>query len=117
MDVRLIRHWAKHPIVKKALHPLVQKYDPYNDPNSKIEADDWSRGLPEYRQEDLNEDDSWWDWIVYFKYAFNVVFIVIPMAIIETIFIGYNLFFNIEWNYWWANGNVWLLVNTVYLFW
>jgi len=39
------------------------------------------------------------------------------MAFFEFVFIVYNLFFNIAWNRWWANGNIWLLVNTFYLIW
>ena len=118
MEITLIKKIVKHPLVRKTIHPIVQKYDPYKDPDSHIEEEDFGRGLPDYDVErDLGDDEDIWDYLVYFKYLFNIVFIVCPMAFFEVIFIAYNLFFNIAWNDWWANGNIWLLVNTFYLIW
>lgn len=106
-------------------HPIVREYKPYDDegrnnPESTIWDigwDDLTRGYPEYSTDDYEKLDSWWDVIDYFRYILNVIFIVFPMAIIELIFVGYNLFWNIFWNHWWANGNLWLLTNTVFLWW
>ena len=104
--------------MQKAIHPIVQKYDPYTDPDSKVEKEDFGRGLPDYDTErDFDDDEDFWAFLDYFRYIFNLIFIVSPMAFFEFIFICYNLFFNIAWNDWWANGNVWLMVNTVYLVW
>jgi hypothetical protein len=45
----------------------------------------------------------------------NIVFVGAPFALIGGAGVVYNLFFNIEWNKMWAEGNWWLLFNTSYL--
>lgn len=47
----------------------------------------------------------------------NVIFIVLPLAIINVAALVYNFYFNIDWNNWWAGGNLWLILNSVYLLW
>lgn len=80
-----------------------------------INGDDFTEDIPEYNEDEWDGDD-FWEILLYFKYLLNVFFIVIPMAFCEFLFICYNLYFNAIWNRWWANGNVYLMVNTVYLF-
>ena len=65
--------------------------------------------------QDIWDDPNIIDWVNYFKYLINLIFIVIPYAFIVFLCIGWNLWFNIAWNYVWAKGNVFLIVNTVYL--
>jgi len=50
-----------------------------------------------------------------FRWFINLFFLAIPWSFISQILLGYNLFFNIKWNFLWAGGNVWLLFNTIYL--
>jgi len=44
----------------------------------------------------------------------NLLFLAIPWSFLSQIFLAYNLWFNIKWNFLWAGGNVFLLVNTIY---
>lgn len=106
-------------------HPLVQDYHPYRDGGKEtddnasiwdLEKDDWTDGLPDYNSDDI-EDDDFWQMIEYFKYLLNIIFIVTPMFLIECVFVAYNVYFNYAWNHVWANGNIWLMVNTLYLLW
>lgn len=108
----------------KQVHPRVGKYKPYKDGGKEmdkdasiwdIESDDFTDGVPEYN-EDEYEDDDFWELLWYFKYLLNIFFVVIPMTFFEFLFICYNLYFNAVWNRWWANGNIYLMVNTFYLF-
>lgn len=99
-------------------HPRVRNYEPYLDGGKEINNDshfwdiafeDFWSGLPDYEEESIDELD-FWGILDYFKYIFNIVFIVLPMIFVELVFIVYNLYFNIAWNRWWANGNVYLLL-------
>lgn len=107
-------------------HPRVTKYKPYSeggkerDPDASIwdiDEEDWTDGLPEYTEEGYEEQDGLFAVLDYFKYLLNVVFVVTPMAFFEFCFICYNLYFNAVWNQMWANGNLYLMINTVYLVW
>lgn len=48
-----------------------------------------------------------------FRWLLNLAIIAIPWGFISQVFLFYNLFFNIDWNFIWAGGNVFLIVNTV----
>lgn len=81
-----------------------------------IGTDDFTDGIPEYDEEGVEDQDDFWGILWYFKYLLNIMFIVIPMCFVEFLFICYNLYFNAAWNRWWANGNLFLMLNTLYLF-
>jgi hypothetical protein len=72
-------------------------------------------GYPEYDLADLEGDYNPVDWAYYFQYIINFIFIVLPYMMFASICIGYNLWFNIVWNEFWAEGNYWLLLNTMNL--
>lgn len=105
-------------------HPLVKNYKPYNDGGKEINNDsawwdiawdDFWEGLPDYSEGEIDGLDDFWEGLDYFKYIVNIVFIVLPMILFELLFVVYNFYFNIAWNRWWANGNIYLIVNTLYL--
>ena len=109
-------------------HPVVQEYRPYGpDGYERDDAniyndfgwDDWYDDFPEYDTDEIenkwNGGSGFIDILSYFRYMLNIVFIVIPMAFFEFLFIAYNVWFNAVWNYMWANGNVWLVANSAYL--
>ena len=69
--------------------------------------------FPNYYKE-WYEIDSVWQFVLVFRWLLNLVFIAIPWAILSQLFMAYNLWFNIKWNFLWAGGNVFLLANTLY---
>ena len=70
--------------------------------------------FPDY-EEEWSEVDSIWMFAKVFRWFLNLFFLAIPWSFISQILLGYNLFFNIKWNFLWAGGNVWLLFNTIYV--
>ena len=106
-------------------HPRVRKYEYYKDGGKEVNrdaslwdvsSDDLTDGLPDYSAEGASGQDDFASILNYFKYLLNVLFIVLPMAFFEFLFLCYNLYFNAVWNRMWANGNVYLMANTAYLF-
>jgi hypothetical protein len=73
--------------------------------------------MPEYDPEnDLKGDTNVLDWLSYFRYILNVVFIAVPWFFVSLTALGFNWYFNIAWNEWWGEGNLWLIGNSLYLF-
>lgn len=106
-------------------HPLVRSYKPYHNGGKEMDndasiwdvsEDDFTDGLPDYSEEGIEDQDDWLGLLYYFRYLLNILFIVLPMTFFEFLFICYNLYFNAIWNHMWANGNIYLMVNTFYLF-
>ena len=89
-------------------------YDPYYNDNGFYWGDVWE-GLPEYNSSDLYGDTNPIDYILYYKYIINLVVFTIPYCIIGVSAVVWNLWFNIDFNRTWAEGNWWLITNTVYL--
>ena len=56
-----------------------------------------------------------WNKMMSTKYLVNFFLIGIPYAFYCVFGVAYNLWFNIVWGDWWAQGNLWLLVNTFYI--
>ena len=55
------------------------------------------------------------EWIDYFQYVLNIVLIVVPLGLVSVAGIGFNIWVNIAWHDWWAEGNVYLILNTVWM--
>lgn len=55
------------------------------------------------------------DYISYWRYIINIIVIGLPVFLLSCVAIGYNIFFNIDFNFWWAEGNAWLIWNSVWL--
>ena len=49
------------------------------------------------------------------KWVFNAVFLGVPLTTYSLLALAYNIYANIQWNRWWAQGNLFLVGNTVYL--
>lgn len=48
-----------------------------------------------------------------FKYIINVWVIAIPWGLLGLVGVGFNIFINIDFNKWWAEGNIYLLASTI----
>lgn len=55
------------------------------------------------------------DWLYYFRYIINIWFIAVPWTVLGLLCVIWNLYFNIDFNHFWANGNMWLVITTVYI--
>lgn len=89
-------------------------YNPYVD-NKPFRSKDIVEGFPEYNLNDLEGDYNPIDWAYYFDYILNLFFIVLPYVALSSAAIFYNLGFNVLWNDFWAQGNWWLVTNTLIL--
>ena len=90
-----------------------QYYDPYNN-NNEFRGEDLYEGLPHYDRDDI-QDATVVDMLDYYRYLLNVFFVAMPWVVIDLLCIGWNLYFNANWNEWWASGNAWLMANTIYI--
>ena len=91
-------------------------YDPYYYPQNEFSWENLDEGLPKYNpEEDLAGDDYWLDWIYYFRYIINIWFIAVPWTVLGLLCVVWNIYFNIDFNHWWANGNIWRIVSTIYI--
>jgi hypothetical protein len=70
--------------------------------------------FPDYEYE-WNHMHSFWRFLGVFRWIINLIFIALPWMFVAQLFMMYNLWFNIKWNFLWAGGNVFLLVNTIYM--
>ena len=64
--------------------------------------------------------DGWWriHWSKlwkFFRWFINLFLIAIPWTIIDVACVIWNIYFNIEWNRYWAGGNMYLFYNTLFL--
>lgn len=57
---------------------------------------------------------KFWDWIEVFAYVFNLWLVAVPWTIFGFLMVLVNIFFNIDYNKGWAEGNVFLMFNTIY---
>lgn len=49
------------------------------------------------------------------KWIINLWVVGVPWLFVLLAVFGYNLYVNIAWNHWWAEGNVYLMANTIYI--
>ena len=52
--------------------------------------------------------------MLYFRWIFNAIFFATPMALYILFSMVWNIFLNIHFNRWWAGGNLYLMVNTLF---
>jgi len=50
----------------------------------------------------------------YVRWILNMVFAAIPYTILVLALLGINIFANMLWNDWWAEGNLFLVTQTAY---
>lgn len=122
--------YNKHPIVRESSLSSSQRAalrrmmgdmgssDPnesekhFEDSSHRIEAQ-FSEEFPDY-EEEWSHVDTIWMFIKVFRWLLNLAFVAIPWGFLSQVFLIYNLWFNIKWNFLWAGGNVFLLANTIY---
>lgn len=94
------------------------EYNPYgpNGGNNDFEIGDVIDELPEYDVNDLSGDLDPLDYFKYYRWAINAVVIGVPWTTAGFASFAYNMYFNIAWNKFWASGNAFLILNSVYLF-
>lgn len=63
----------------------------------------------------VEEDHAWYEYLGYFRWIFNFVFVGAPWMVWSIVFCILNLVMNIILNDWWADGNLLLVYNSVYL--
>ena len=100
-------------------HPFTNdvpdEYDPYKNPNSTFSITDIFTGFPLFDNADLPEEASFWEYLVYYKYLINVFAISFPWFLFAAFCVVWNLYFNIKWNRFWAGGNIYLIMSTLFL--
>ena len=55
------------------------------------------------------------DEIYYYRYLINVFLIGVPWTMFAIAMVVYNFWFNIQFNDFWAEGNFWLITNSVFI--
>jgi len=63
----------------------------------------------------LSGNHSWFEYLQFFGWVFNFFFIGIPWALIAIALVVFNIVVNIWLNEWWADGNAFLIYQTVML--
>lgn len=51
------------------------------------------------------------------KWFFNIWTVGVPHTLFCLASVVFNVYANIEWNDWWAQGNLFLLANTAFMIW
>ena len=66
----------------------------------------------------MEEEESkldFWGWLEVFAYIINIWVIAIPFTVLGFACLLFNIFMNIDYNRGWAEGNVWLMLNTMFI--
>jgi hypothetical protein len=66
--------------------------------------------------EPFSDFDTILDYVKHYRWLGNFWIFGVPWFIIAAASNDWNLFFNIEYNYWWAGGNLFLVWNTIFGF-
>ena len=59
--------------------------------------------------------DNSWEWLLFFRWVINALFVGVPFTIYSTFSVLWNIFLNFKFNRMWAGGNVYLIFNTVFM--
>lgn len=60
--------------------------------------------------------DSLWNFFMVFRWLLNLILVSVPWTFCAQIMFAWNIMFNAKWNFLWAGGNVYLLLNTAYAY-
>lgn len=63
----------------------------------------------------MKGDHTMWEYVSYAQWHINFYVIACPYLVIMLLLAAWNIFCNIEFNQWWAEGNAYLIINTIYL--
>lgn len=127
-EVRYQKHsttkGSNFAIDEKSDHPLVREFNPstgkididYEEMEHNLEhaEDEILEEFPDYAEE-WDHVDGIWMFLKLFRWIINLFLIAIPWTFLSQLMLIYNLWFNIVWNFMWAGGNAFLLINSIYL--
>ena len=57
---------------------------------------------------------GFWEWVEVFSYLINLWLVALPWTVFGFLMVLTNVFLNIDFNKGWAEGNVFLMGNTMY---
>ena len=109
------------PMVQATAKQMLDKMAPGETARTRKNLDESTQRVAERFEEDFpdygyewSHVHSLWAFVKVFRWILNLVFIALPWSFIAQVFVMYNLWFNIKWNFLWAGGNVFLLLNSIY---
>ena len=77
--------------------------------------EDLFSGFPQYNEDEIPKDADVLQIMYYYKYIINIACIAGPWTLIVLGLVGYNIYFNMHWTRFWAGGNPWLILETLFL--
>ena len=90
------------------------EYNPYRN-QTTFHIDDLVDELPQYDINDLKGDYNPIDYFKYYRYLINALLVGLPWFMTAISCLVYNIYFNYEWNRYWASGNFYLVLSTIFL--
>lgn len=90
----------------------LKKISPDGEKELEDIADEIIDDTPDFSQQPTDFNGYW----KMLRWILNLGFVAVPWTCSLIVFIFLNLFVNIDFNYFWAAGNFFLIFNTYYLF-
>lgn len=106
----------RHESELERIKEQISKIDKTLEDDVTEEIKEFNEDLPNYDIFwDDNQLNSLWDYVMYFRWAINFLLVGIPMS--QVIIWGYlwNVWFNIHLNNFWAHGNLYLMVMSLFV--
>ena len=101
---------------EQRFHDDIEYYeDEFYQYEDEFENDMQNIYADEYR-EPYSDFDTILDYIKHYRWLLNFWVFGVPWFFFSAATNDWNLYFNIEFNYFWAGGNVFLLWNTIFGF-
>lgn len=63
----------------------------------------------------VSQQHNFFAYLYFFRWVFNLIFVAFPWVFFSQLMIAFNIFFNIWFNQMWADGNWFLVFNTIFL--
>lgn len=106
---------ARKAAAEKAKNLLIHgKENPILEEIDELEQE-FMDDIPKYDFR-VHKKWSWFKYLDYFRWILNAAVFGVPFSALTFVSIIWNLWFNIELNNFWAQGNLFLVFNTLYLF-
>lgn len=70
--------------------------------------------IPTYDDAADQDFQDFWQYLNYYRWTFNFFIIGIPYLVVVILLNAYNIWFNVYLNDFWAEGNVYLLLNSLF---
>ena len=93
----------------------------YHDSKTQASLNDeakkeWNQDLPKYDSHHFDgKKHGLWDYWDYFRWILNAAFIGLPLTIIGVVCAVLNIWTSVDWNKWWAYGNLFMISKTFYV--